>query len=133
MNPSKNKILMIDDEENIRKLVNGVLVLNGYTPHFAKDGPEGVSMAKRILPDLILLDIRMPGMDGFEVLRQLKADPATKGIPVVFMTASSVLEDTIHAMSQGAAGYIEKPIDLNRFLRKVNSLLGRDPGDTSQI
>ncbi len=119
----KKKILVIDDEQKVRELIADLLGHQGYQLCFAEDGPQGLEAAKRELPDLILLDVMMPTMDGFQVQKKLSEDGNTAKIPVVFVTARAALEDTMRAMSQGAAGYIEKPFDVKRLVRKVESLL----------
>jgi len=122
MSPAK-KILVIDDEEKVQELVLDILLPHGYTMYSARNGEEGVAKAKEIIPNLILLDIMMPIMDGFKVQETLKEDKSTEHIPIVFITAKTSLHDTMRAMSSGAAGYIEKPFDVKRLLRKVKSLL----------
>ena len=119
----KKKILIIDDEQQTQDLMSDVLSSKGYTLYSCVDSKEGLSLAREKMPDLILLDVMMPEMDGFKVQQLLNEDEKTKKIPVVFITARVALEDTIQAVTHGAAGYIEKPFDVKRLLRKIESLL----------
>ena len=120
---TKKKILIIDDEEGIQTLLLDVLSGQGYEIISAKNGAEGLISAKRNKPDLILLDIMMPEIDGFTVQQLLKEDPGTRNITVLFITGTSVIDNAVRAISQGAAGYIEKPFDLEVLLHKVETLV----------
>lgn len=117
------KILIIEDDPVIQGLISDILKPRGFELSFANDGEEGFKLAQAIQPHLILLDIIMPKMDGLTVQMKLKEIEQTKNIPVVFITARTTLSDTMRALSHGAAGYIEKPFDMKRFLRKVEALL----------
>jgi len=123
----RKKILIIDDDEDVHVIIMEVLKSRENYQYFgARDGKEGIEAAKKILPDLILLDIMMPAIDGFGVQEYLRKDTATESIPIIFVTARTSLEDTIRAVGQGASGYIEKPFDLKRLLRKIDSLMGQN-------
>lgn len=105
----KYSILIVDDEAANIALLKEILI-EDYTVYIAKDGAKAIEVARRNLPDLILLDIMMPGMDGFETCRQLKQDPDTRYIPVIFVTAMSDIKDEAEGFSVGAADYIAKPV-----------------------
>ncbi len=106
------KILVVEDDPDIQSLVQMSLEFTGgYEVSVASDGPAGLDAARRELPDLILLDAMMPGMDGFEVCRRLKADPHTAPIPVVFLTAKAQAGEIEEGLRLGATGYLTKPFD----------------------
>ena len=104
-------ILIIDDEWTIQLALQARLSAHGFTVQLASDGPSGLLAAQQDRPDIILLDLRMPDMDGFEVLRRLRAAPETSSIPVIFLTAN--VQDTVkqQARSAGAAGFLTKPYE----------------------
>ena len=106
---TKNTILIVDDEvANINVLIH--LLLNEYTLHVAKDGPTAIEMARTHMPDLILLDIIMPGMDGYQVLEELRASEDTKNIPVIFVSGLNSDDDEAKGLSLEVADYISKPL-----------------------
>lgn len=111
MNES-TKILVIEDEDHIRTVLGYNLKLDGFKVHLAENGIIGLKMAHEILPDLILLDWMMPGMDGLQVLSELKHDDATKSIPVFMLTAKSMMTEVGRALYEGADDYITKPFDV---------------------
>ncbi len=115
------KILVVDDEPEIREIIRFYLEEDGYEVLEAECGKDAIKLAKDLLPDLITLDIMMPEMDGFQVGRVLKDDPRTKSIPIIIL---SVLEDR-HDYRLGIAGYISKPFNKEELLRSVRALLGR--------
>ena len=105
------RILVIDDDVAIQKVLVQHLS-NGHTEvHAASDGQSGVALARQCKPDLILLDVDMPGITGHEVCRQLKFDPQTQGIPIAFLTSAGTVSDKILGLDQGAVDYIVKPFD----------------------
>jgi len=116
-------ILIVDDEEENRMLLEALLGSQGYRVVTAADGAQGFAAVKTDPPDLILLDVMMPGQDGFEVCRQLKADPATWFIPVVLVTALSEREDRIRGIEAGADDFLSKPIHRWELLTRTKSLL----------
>ncbi|MDD5581881.1 MAG: response regulator [Candidatus Marinimicrobia bacterium] len=109
------KILVVDDEENIRKLVQYNLVLDGHEVILAEDGKEGLEKARQEMPDLILLDIMMPEMDGLEVCSRLKKDPEMRDIPIFMLSAKGQMKDLEDAFEAGADNYITKPFDVDKL------------------
>jgi len=118
------KILVIDDEENLRSLVSTFLEKKGYTVLTAKDGKEGLKTALYHIPDLILLDISMPKMDGYAVLEKLKNNEITLSIPVVMLTGRGDDESKIKASGLYSNYYITKPFDLEALDAKMKQILG---------
>jgi diguanylate cyclase (GGDEF)-like protein len=120
---SFQEILIIDDQiENLRVL-SDVLELNGYKVRKARDGKTALKNAQALAPDLILMDIRMPEMDGYEVCRQLKAHPKTQGIPIIFLSAMNQTSDKIKAFQVGGVDYVSKPFQINELLARVQTQL----------
>jgi two-component system cell cycle response regulator len=117
-------ILVIEDNEDNIRLVDYVLRAHGYEPLLATDGAEGVRLALEQRPDLILLDIRMPRMDGYEVAKRLKRE-GLKGTKVVAVTASAMVGDRERIAAAGFDGYIPKPIDPETFIAEVERFLPR--------
>lgn len=109
---TRTKILVIEDEEHIRTVLNYNLVLDGFDVHMAENGIKGLEMAHEKMPDLILLDWMMPGLDGLQVLSELKQDEKTKSIPVFMLTAKSMMAEVGRALYEGADDYITKPFDV---------------------
>ncbi|MBI4879068.1 MAG: response regulator [Planctomycetes bacterium] len=124
----KRRILLIEDNENNRYLVTFLLEQHGYEVVHAPDGPQGLHLANQARPDLILLDIQLPGMDGYAVVRALKSDPATRSIPVVAVTSYAMCGDRERTIAAGCCGYIEKPIDPDTFVPAVERLLPESGG-----
>ena len=112
-------ILIVEDEEKNLKLFRDLLQVSGYTTLEATDGKQGVELAREKKPDLILMDIQMPVMDGFEATKLLKNDDVTKDIPIVALTAYAMQGDEEKMREAGFDGYISKPIDVSDFLKKV--------------
>lgn len=117
-------ILIVDDEASLRTLVRANLEIDGLEVSEAVDGIEAMSMVRESLPDLILLDIMMPGKDGIEVLEELAADEELSGIPVILLTAKGELEDLEKGADLGARGHITKPFDPEQMVRTVKAALG---------
>ena len=103
-------ILIVDDTPANIGIISDSLEENGYSVLVAQDGTEGLQRAELMQPDLILLDVMMPDMDGFEVCRRLKKQPNTRDIPVIFMTALSETEDKVNGFNAGAVDYVTKPL-----------------------
>lgn len=119
----KRKILLIDDHDSVLKLLEAVLKVRNYEVCYASSGAEGLEMAQKESPDLVLLDVMMPGMDGFKVCQALKQADATKSIPVVFLTARG--EDTDREMGQrvGGEGFIKKPFRSSDLMTTISELI----------
>jgi adenylate cyclase len=122
--PAKATLLVVDDTPDNLFLM-GALLEDLYTVRTASSGAEALALVAQDPPDLILLDIMMPGMDGYEVLRRLRASPETAGIPVIFLTALSSIEEEQHGLDLGAADYIAKPISPPIVLARVHAHLER--------
>lgn len=116
-------ILIADDEPNIARLVQMNLERHGYTVIAAADGREALKQVEASRPDLIVLDVMMPYMDGFEVLQRLKSDPATRDIPVIMMTVRARDADTFEATERGATAYLWKPVNPADLLDAVERVL----------
>jgi two-component system cell cycle response regulator DivK len=112
-------ILIVDDNEQNRKLARDVLAFAGFRTLEAAGGAEGLSLAAEHRPDLVLIDIRMPDMNGTDVLRRLKEDERTAAIPVVALTASTMKGDRERFLADGFDGYLEKPIRVREFPEQV--------------
>ena len=121
----KTKILLIEDNEENRYLTTFLLEAHGFEVVCAETGPAGIALAARERPDLILLDIQLPGMDGHEVARLLKADAQLKEIPIVAVTSYAMVGDREKVYAAGAEGYIEKPINPETFISEVQQFLPR--------
>jgi two-component system, cell cycle response regulator DivK len=116
-------ILIIEDNDKNRKLVRDVLTFKGYEVIETETGEEGVRLARERSPSLVLMDIRLPGIDGVEALRRLRAEETTRGISVMAMTASVMSEDRQKIMAAGFDGYQSKPINVTDFVTAVAQLL----------
>lgn len=118
-----SRILIVDDIEANRRLLQAKLEAQYHTVLVAENGPQALEMAQRELPEIILLDVMMPGMDGFEVCRRLKADPVTSYIPVVMVTALSDMEDRVRGLDAGAEDFLTKPIDDFLLNSRISALM----------
>jgi len=121
--PSQGTLLLIDDIPANLKILMDLLQRTGFKVLVARDGEEGLSIARQALPELILLDVMMPGMDGFEVCHLLKADSSTSAIPVIFMTALNDLEHKINGFRAGGNDYITKPFQQEEVLARIETQL----------
>jgi len=119
------KILLVEDNEVNRDMLSRRLVRKGYEVIMALDGRQAVEMAAAETPDLILMDMSLPVIDGWEATRQVKAAPATRAIPVIALTAHAMAGDREKAIQAGCDDYDTKPIDLPRLLEKITALLER--------
>ena len=113
------RILIVEDDPDNMDLFTFVLEKAGYEVLQARDGIEGMQVARRELPDLILMDLAMPEMDGWTSAAQLKKDPLTEDIPVVALTVRSLPQDKIRAIEAGVNGYMTKPMDIKQFVKQV--------------
>ncbi len=123
------RILVVDDEVDILNLLDYNLKKAGYTVFSAKDGPEAIDLAKSKRPDLIVLDIMLPNMDGTEVLRRLKGNSSTSGIPVIMLTAKGEEVDRVIGFELGAEDYITKPFSPRELVLRVRAVLKRSSED----
>jgi two-component system, cell cycle response regulator DivK len=119
-------ILIVEDNDKNLKLVRDVLQVKGYATIEAGTGEDGVRLAIEHRPDLVLMDIQLPGISGIDALRALRADPATATIPVIAVTASVMQQDRSMITEAGFDGYIGKPLDLKPFLETVRATLARE-------
>lgn len=117
------KILLIEDNEQNRYLTTFLLEKNGYQVVAAEDGPTGVALAAKIRPDAILLDIQLPGMDGYSVAKALRECPSLDDVPIVAVTSYAMAGDREKALGSGCDGYLEKPINPETFVSQVESYL----------
>ncbi len=126
MESSGKKILIIDDNKDIRDLMRMILEKVNLSVSESEDGSSGLTAAREIKPDLILLDVMMPGLSGFDVLQQIRIekDNQLRDVPIMMITAKSQSEDIDRALALGATGYIVKPFRQAKFIEKVNLLLG---------
>src|SRR5687768_554832 len=120
---SPSTVLMIDDAPALHEVLRTCFAKEPLALHFATDAAGGLALARRLEPDLILLDVAIPGEDGFELCRKLKADPATRDIQVIFLTAASMTTDKQRGLEMGAIDYITKPFDLVELKARVRSAL----------
>jgi len=120
------KILLVEDNEMNRDMLSRRLERRGYRVVLAVDGEQGVALAKSEAPDLILMDMSLPGLDGWEATRRLKAAPETRSIPVIALTSHAMAGDRQRALDSGCDDYDIKPIDLPRLLEKIAALLPRE-------
>jgi pilus assembly protein CpaE len=125
MQQDNKKILIIEDEFPMRYLIEYQLKHNGYVVNLAKDGPDGLKAIQQDRPDLVLLDVMMPGMDGFEVCLHIKNNPETADIPVIFVTASEVYDYRTRAFDVGAAEYMTKPFRPEDLVEQIKAVIHR--------
>ena len=121
------KILVVEDNEMNRDMLSRRLERRGYEVVIAVDGQEGVAQARAQAPDLILMDMSLPVIDGWEVTRQLKATPETRSIPIIALTAHAMAGDHEKAIEVGGDDYDSKPIELPRLLDKIEAALANQP------
>jgi len=122
------RIVLIEDNEMNRDMLSRRLVRRGYEVAIALDGEQGLAMARSEAPALILMDMSLPGIDGWEATRQLKAAPETQKIPVIALTAHAMAGDREKAVAAGCDDFDTKPVELTRLLEKIEALLGRTGG-----
>jgi two-component system, cell cycle response regulator DivK len=120
------KILLIEDNEMNRDMLSRRLIRAGYEVVTACDGERGISTARTESPDLILMDMSLPEIDGWEATRRLKSDETTRAIPVIALTAHAMVSDRYKALAAGCDEYDTKPVDLQRLLGKIASTLRRE-------
>ncbi len=120
-----SKILIVDDSPTEIHVLSTILESNGYQIVTAESGEAGVEVAKQELPDLILMDVVMPGLNGFQATRQLKKESTTAHIPVVIVTTKDQETDKIWGMRQGAKDYLTKPVEEGNLINTIQAILGR--------
>jgi two-component system, cell cycle response regulator DivK len=120
------RILVVEDDEMNRDSLTRLLRRRGYELLTARDGVEGVMMGQSEMPDLILMDMSLPVLDGWEATRRLKAAPRTQAIPIIALTAHAMAADRDRALAAGCDDYDSKPIELKRLLPKIEALLRRE-------
>lgn len=120
------KILLVEDNELNRDMLSRRLARRGYQVVIAVDGQDGVAKAEAEAPSLIVMDLGLPVLDGWEATHRLKASPATRGIPIIALTAHAMAGDRERALAAGCDDFDTKPVDLERLLGKIEALLGRE-------
>jgi two-component system response regulator MprA len=126
----KERILIIEDDEAILKVLRRVLTYEGYQVDTALDGQSGLNLVRDVLPDLIVLDWMLPGMDGLEVCRRLRA---TGSVPILMLTAKDTIQDRVQGLDAGADDYLVKPFELDELLARIRALLRRTQTDRAQV
>ncbi len=121
-----SKILLVEDNEMNRDMLSRRLGRRGHQVVIAVDGEQGVEMARSIAPDLILMDMDLPVLDGWEATRQLKSAPETKAIPIIALTAHAMMGDREKAIDAGCDDYDTKPIEFSRLIEKIEAALGKE-------
>jgi phosphate regulon transcriptional regulator PhoB len=132
MATTKRTILTIDDEKDLLELVRYNLEREGYCVKSASDGEAGLALAQRDAPDLILVDLMLPGMDGLEVCRRLRSNPQTAAIPLIMLTAKSAESDRVVGLELGADDYVTKPFSTRELIARIRALLRRSAGRTEE-
>ncbi len=117
------RILVVEDTEDNRQILRDVLSDAGFDLIEAGDGEEGVRMAAKFLPDLVLMDIQLPVVDGYEATRRIKADPALRHIPIIAVTSYALAQDEKKALAVGCSGYVAKPFSPRALLAKIREFL----------
>jgi twitching motility two-component system response regulator PilH len=117
-----SKVLVVDDSPTERHILTEILTSNGYKVAIAEDGDQAVAKAKAVMPDLVLMDVVMPGLNGFQATRSITKDEATKHIPVFICTTKDQETDKVWAIRQGAKDYIVKPVNKEELLQKIRAL-----------
>jgi len=120
---NRKKILVVEDSQDIRNILYMRLLINGYDVIVAEDGQQGLDKAKNENPDLIILDLMLPKIDGYEVCRMLKFDDKFKNMPIIILSALDQQEDREKATKSGADAYFIKPFDLELLLTKIKNLI----------
>ena len=118
------KILLVEDNEMNRDMLSRRLIRRGFQVVFAMDGQQGIDLARSEQPDIILMDMSLPVIDGWEATRRVKADAATRSVPVIGLTAHAMSGDRERAIEAGCDDYDTKPVELDRLITKIDRLLG---------
>ena len=117
-------ILLVEDNEANRDMLSRRLERRGYTVTIATDGRDGIAAARRGLPDLVIMDMNLPEIDGWQATRHLKSEPVTRHIPIIALTAHAMSSDRQRALEAGCDDYDTKPVEMTRLLTKIRGLLG---------
>ncbi len=117
-------ILIVDDSPTEIHVLTSILQKNGYEVSTASDGEKGIAAAQQTKPDLVLMDVVMPGMNGFQATRHLAKDPATAGIPIIIVTTKDQETDRVWGLRQGAKDYVTKPVAESDLISKIKAVLG---------
>jgi two-component system phosphate regulon response regulator PhoB len=125
------RILVVEDEKQISDMIAFKLRNSGHHVIQAHDGEQAIDLAKGHLPDLVMLDVMMPGIGGFEVLRRLKIDPALRAVPVIMVTAKGHERDVLSGLQGGAVDYVVKPFSLKELAARVELALGKERPPTA--
>ena len=125
--PAMPRILLVEDNEMNRDMLSRRLVRQGYDVVLAPDGEAGVALAADVRPDLILMDMSLPGIDGWEATRRIRGEPALRHIPIIALTAHAMTGDREAATAAGCDDYDTKPVELSRLLAKMRLLLSEHP------
>jgi CheY-like chemotaxis protein len=123
------KILLVEDNELNRDMLSRRLERRGYQVLIAVDGEQGVAMAQSEAPDLVLMDMSLPVLDGWEATRRLKAAPETRAVPIIALTSHAMVGDRDKAIAAGCDDYDTKPIELPRLLEKIDRLIAKDKSE----
>lgn len=121
------KILLVEDNELNRDMLSRRLIRRGYTVVVAEDGERGLELIRAERPDLVLMDMSLPGIDGWEATRRLRADPEIAAVHVIALTAHAMAGDRERALEAGCDDYDTKPVEMDRLLLKITTLLGATP------
>lgn len=124
---AREKVVVIEDEADILEIMEYNLVREGYRVLTSKNGEEGLARVRKELPELVLLDLMLPGIDGIEVCRSLKRDPETRNIPIIMVTAKGEESDVVLGLGVGADDYITKPFSPKELLARIRAVLRRGP------
>lgn len=130
---ASKRILLVEDHEDNRNIYRTILEHFGYQVLVAGDGREGIQLAREHHPDLILMDLSIPFVDGWEATRVLKQDLATAHLPIIALSAHALAEDRARAMEAGCDGYLAKPVEPRRVLEEVNRFLAPEQAGTSHL
>ncbi len=126
-------VLVIDDAENIVEFIKLGLKYEGFQVEVAANGPDGLVAAQRIDPDLVILDLMLPGMDGLEVCRQLRSNPITQDVPILMLTAKDEIRDRVTGLEVGADDYLTKPFSFDELVARIHAVLRRQRRSTGEL
>lgn len=124
MAETKKKILIVEDEKEIADPIQALLHLSGYETVLSMDGRDAVEKAREVVPDIILLDVMLPRLNGLDACKIIKEDPRLKQVPVIMLTGLNQLGDAEKAFEMGASDYLSKPFDVDRLIAKIKKLVG---------